>query len=150
MPNLYTQLLSPLSAYLEQESKVAFPLELKAKVDTGAKTSSLHAIVKSEFQKAGKTYIKFTIQFQGKTIELEAPLNKTNVVKTSDSEEGESRYFVSVNVCLGHHLFPIVVSLNNREKMVYPALLGRAFLNDQFLVNPGKTKIQGKPSCSLK
>ena len=125
----------------------AVSLELKAKIDTGAKTSSLHAIVNSEFQKNGQTFVKFTTHSQGKRLELEAPLAKTNIVKTSDSEEGESRYFVTLDVCLGNTLFPVVVSLNERTKMAYPALLGRAFLNDHFLVNPGKAKLQGKPSC---
>ncbi len=130
------------------QSGAKTPLPLKAKVDTGAKTSSLNAVVKNKVVKLGQTYVQFTTKLEGKTYDLEAPLYKMDRVKTSDADEGEAREFVSLEVCVGQNVYPIVVSLNDRSKMVYPALLGRGFLENRFLVNSAKKNLQGKALCN--
>lgn len=127
-------------------------LRLKAKVDTGADTSSLHARKVKLFHRDGQEFVKFFIPtngpINGNEEEIEALLVKKGRVKSSDGD-AEGRYFVEATICAGKVSIPILLSLNDRSGMRYPMLLGRKFLKDQYIVDVSRQFVLGSPTCSF-
>ena len=123
-------------------------VEIKAKVDTGAKTSSLHAINIHPFYRDMIPYLRFTVPLEGNAREVEAPLMKKAVVKTSEGTR-EERFFVQARINMGAWEAPITLSLNDRSTMLYPVLLGRSFLSQRFVVDVSKKFLLRKPKCKL-
>ena len=120
--------------------KARIPVDVK--VDTGAATSSLHAID----IKVTKDIVRFRFSKNGEV--YEAPLVRRGKVKSSDGES-EGRYFVEAKICTGSIRHPILISLNDRSKMKYPMLLGRDFLRGKFLVDSSSQNLLPKPSCDF-
>lgn len=124
------------------EEWVSFPKlglpAIKAKVDTGAKTSSLHA---HSMEVYGKN--KDRIRFKVNPIPDEPHVEMMCTAKlvgrreiTSSNGESEYRYIIRTPIKVGNHKWTIDVSLSNREGMTYRALLGRAALTEQVTVMP--------------
>ncbi len=109
--------------------------ELKAKVDTGAYTSSIHC---SWYKAQSDQTIECILldpehpSYTGKRIIL--PLLKDVSVKSSDGIS-EQRPMVQTSITLGEEKFDLYLTLTNRKDMRYPVLLGRRFLADRFLVD---------------
>ena len=116
---------------------------IKAKVDTGAKTSSIHAVDIQPFVRDGMDYLGFTFPCNGNTRHVEAPLLRRGIVKSSEGQKVE-RYFVMAHINIGPVEAPIVLSLNDRSTMIYPVLLGRSFLRQKFLVDVSRKFILGR------
>lgn len=123
-------------------------LRIKAKVDTGANTSSLHAVDIEPFDRDGITFLSFAIPLNGVSKQVEAPLYKTGVVKTPEGVKQE-RFFIEAEICLGLTQMPILLSLNDRSTMIYPVLLGRTFLKERYLVDVSRKFLLEKPVCPL-
>lgn len=86
-------------------------IALEAKVDTGAKTSSLHASAIKIVNKNGQELARFTFAWETEKYEIEAPLQDEKCVKSS---EGEERQFIEVEACIGKRKERILISLNDR------------------------------------
>jgi len=129
-------------------SSIDIPL-IKARVDSGAKTSSLHAFNIRTIEEEGKNYVRFDvnpIQNNKKvTIRCKAPLLDRRVVKSS-SGDSEKRYVIKVPVTLGGETGEIEVTLTNRDSMGYRMLLGREAMKGKFIVDPEKHFQMGKHS----
>ncbi|MES2746992.1 MAG: 30S ribosomal protein S6--L-glutamate ligase [Bacteroidota bacterium] len=122
---------------------------IKARVDSGAKTSALHAINIAPFQKEGINWVKFDInpiQNNLKTIiHCEAILIDKRVVKSSSGYR-EQRYVIQTNLKIGNDSWPIEMTLTNRDSMGFRMLLGREAMSGRILVDPEKQYLLGEIS----
>jgi ribosomal protein S6--L-glutamate ligase len=122
---------------------------IKAKIDTGAKTSALHAFDITPFTKKGVDYVRFLIHpIQGNntvTRTCTAKIKDKRVV-TSSNGSRESRYVVDTQLQFQDldDAWNIELTLSNREPLRYRMLLGREALRDFLIINPNKSFLQGK------
>ena len=121
---------------------------IKAKIDTGAKTSALHAFRQEIFRKRGKDFIRFWIHplQRKKKIELVcvAPVLDQRTVRDSGGH-AEKRYVIKSQVSVGEHQWPIEITLTSRDTMMFRMLLGRSAIKDgRFFVDPGASYLMGK------
>lgn len=119
---------------------------LKAKVDTGARTSALHAIHIEEFRRGASTWVRFQVQpdqHSSETIvEAEVPLREYRHVRSSNGQL-ERRPVIQTTIALSGHAWPIEVTLSNRKEMDFRMLLGREALGGRFSVDPGRSYLAG-------
>lgn len=115
---------------------------IKAKVDTGARTSCLHAFEVTPFERDGRPFVAFAIhprQHDETTVlRCEAPVVDRRRVRDSGGH-AEQRYVIEVAVELGPHRFDAEVTLTSRDDMLFRCLLGRTALRRRFLVDPGRS-----------
>ncbi len=121
---------------------------VKAKIDTGAKTSSLHADNLKVFQKDGVDFIQFEVHPIQKNREItvicEAPIIDYRTV-TSSNGEREKRYVINTQFQFGEHIFQSDLTLTTRYGMRFRMLLGKEALKaGKFLVDPSKGYIIGR------
>ena len=120
---------------------------LEVRIDTGAKTSSLHVddIVKSV--KEGKPWLKFDIHPNvhqiDKVTTCEAALYDVRRIKSSNATS-EQRYVIQTSLTLGGETWPIEISLTDRSDMNYLMLLGREGMGKRILVDPSHTFVLAK------
>ena len=127
---------------------------IKARVDSGAKTSALHAINIAPFIKDENNWVRFDInpiQNNLKTvIHCEAPLIDKRIVKSSSGFR-EQRYVIQTNLQIGNETWPIEMTLTNRDSMGFRMLLGREAMSGRVLVDPEQKYLLGQPTTdSLK
>lgn len=139
------RVLGPVVTVSESESAIPFI----ARVDTGAKTTSLHAEEKqvvgaSKFMEdnVGKKIRFRIVNRDGQTQWLERTIAEVRKIRTSEGEE--TRYLVPMKLSVDGIERQVLVSLNNRSRMTYTMLLGRNFLAGHFLVDvTGADEAQG-------
>ena len=119
----------------------------KARVDSGAKTSALHAINISPFVKDGDNWVKFDINpIQNnlkKVLHCEAPLVDKRIVKSSSGFR-EQRYVIQTILDIGNSSWPIEMTLTNRDSMGFRMLLGREAMSGRVLVDPEQLYLLGQ------
>ena len=112
---------------------------IKAKLDTGAKTSALHAWDVSPRMVDGRQWISFRVHsMQRKKVTpvfCEAPVSDRRWV-TNSSGTREHRYIISTNLQIGPSSWPIELSLTNREGLEFPMIIGREAMRDRLIVDP--------------
>jgi ribosomal protein S6--L-glutamate ligase len=122
---------------------------IKARVDSGAKTSALHAINIKTYSKDNQEWVKFDInpiQNNAKAlIHCEAQLVDQRIVKSSSGFR-EKRYVISTNVSLGGKVWEIELTLTNRDSMGFRMLLGREAMSGRVMVDPEQKFVLGQPS----
>ncbi|WP_339838469.1 30S ribosomal protein S6--L-glutamate ligase [uncultured Flavobacterium sp.] len=122
---------------------------IKARVDSGAKTSALHAINIKTYSKDNQEWVKFDInpiQNNAKAlIHCEAQLVDQRIVKSSSGFR-EKRYVISTNVSLGGKTWEIELTLTNRDSMGFRMLLGREAMSGRVMVDPEQKFVLGQPS----
>jgi len=106
----------------------------KARIDTGATTTSIDARDITPFERDGKKWVKFTMVKGKKTFDLERPVVRVALIKRHGSEAQE-RYVVKVRVTVAETTQLINVTLSDRKGYEYPVLIGRNFLKDYFIVD---------------
>ncbi|WP_396145768.1 30S ribosomal protein S6--L-glutamate ligase [Flavobacterium sp.] len=120
---------------------------IKARVDSGAKTSALHAINIVPFTKEGVNWVKFDInpiQNNLKTvIHCEALLIDKRIVKSSSGYR-EQRFVIQTNINIGNDNWPIEMTLTNRDSMGFRMLLGREAMSGRILVDPEQKYLLGQ------
>lgn len=135
---------------LGKEEWCAFPKlglkAIKARVDSGAKTSSLHAFNIRRFEENGKEYVNFDIhpvQNNRKIItSCRAEVVDRRNVKSSSGEK-ERRHVIKTSIMIGDESWDIEVTLTNRDSMGYRMLLGREAMGDNVLIDPNSSFILG-------
>ena len=119
---------------------------IKAKIDTGAKTSSLHAYDIHLIEKHGKEYVRFKVHPLHKDlaleVECEAPLIEVRAVTDSGGHK-EERYVVEATMVMGRLKKKIELTLTNRLSMKYRMLIGRSALR-HFYIDPTQSFLLGK------
>ena len=125
---------------------------IKARVDSGAKTSALHAINIKTFKKEGTSWVGFDVhplQNDGKTtIHCEAPVYDKRRVKSS-SGSSELRYVIKTVLAIAEDTWEVEVTLTNRDNMGYRMLLGRQAMSGKMIVDPESSYLLGEPSEDL-
>jgi len=114
-------------------------LPIKAKIDTGARTSAVHAWNIRPIEVDGKAWVEFElhpIQDDNKTRRAaRARVIETRKIRSSTGHT-QLRYVVATNIQLGGHVWPIELTLTNRDEMGFRMLVGRTALRPRALVNP--------------
>jgi hypothetical protein len=118
---------------------------LRAKVDTGARTSSLHAEAFEVFRRGKDEYARFEVptKFDGVVI-CEAPLAEHRSVRSSSGHE-TLRPVIVTDCEVMQSRWRIELTLADRGSMVFPMLLGRQALEGRFLVDAGRSYAAGRP-----
>jgi len=128
-------------------------LRLKAKLDTGARTSSIDAVDVEPFERDQKHWVRFRIPLSkrledtnlSKDIFLERPVVRETLIK-DHLNESMTRYVVNIDVCLGGITFTTPVTLADRHRFNYPLLLGRIALQGRAVVDAAQ-KFTDERSC---
>ncbi|MBC8339494.1 MAG: ATP-dependent zinc protease [Alphaproteobacteria bacterium] len=132
--------------YIEEVRIFPGDLHFMAKVDTGARTSSIDVRDPLVFERDGREWVRFSINNKdGETVSLERPVVRTPKVRRSGTAK-QVRYVVRLGICLGNYFKNADVNLNDRTGMSYKLLIGRLFLSDQFFVDSSKKNLT-KPNC---
>jgi hypothetical protein len=119
---------------------------LDAKVDTGADNSSLNALDVTEFERAGERWVRFCIgSGEARKDYCERRLVRTAKIKRHGGPRLE-RYVVVLGICLGKFYKEAEVNLVDRSRFKYPVLIGRSFMENHIVVDPGRTYI-AEPDC---
>ena len=114
--------------------------ELKAKLDTGALTSSLDARIIKRFRQYGKRWVRFAVRDPDTGEETVLVRERQRTIGIVQHEgDSDIRPTVQVNVCIAGIEREIEVSLVDRSRFRYPLLLGRRTLKDIAIVHPGET-----------
>lgn len=122
---------------------------LRAKIDTGASTSSLHATEIECFERDGAPWVRFNAHL-GSVVQLrhrrcEAPLVTMKTIKSSNGH-AQTRYVIRTLLALGNRVWQVEFTLACRKAMRYRLLLGsKALIDGQLVVDPAQTYIQDKP-----
>jgi hypothetical protein len=126
---------------------------IKAKVDTGARSSSLHAYDLVEFEHDGVKYVRFKVhpvqRNNDEVVATEARILEYRSVRSS-SGKASLRPVVITNVSLLDQIWPVELTLANRDEMGFRMLLGREAFRGRFLVDAGRSYYGGKPKRSRK
>jgi len=115
---------------------------IRAKIDTGARSSSLHAKGIQPFDQNGQHWVRFEVVLdhahEHGRIQCVAPVADTRSIKNSFGVS-EERIVIRTLVRISNGVWPIEVSLADRENMTFPALLGRTALRGHAVVDPGRS-----------
>jgi hypothetical protein len=120
---------------------------VKAKIDTGARTSALHIFNLEEFAANDQRMVRFGIHPLQRRKDIvrfcEAPVLEKRRVKDSGGHI-EKRYVIRTTAVMGAASWPIDITLTNRDLMLFRMLLGRKAVENRFLINPGRSYRTGR------
>ncbi|OSM04261.1 ATP-dependent zinc protease [Magnetofaba australis] len=126
-------------------------LQMKAKIDSGARTSSLHAFHIREMLIDGAPWVSFDIHpFQNNRHHAHACLAQVidrRKVRSSNGKQ-EMRYVIESTLSLGGDSWPVEITLANRDEMGFRLLLGRTALRKRFLIHCGRSYLVSVPPAS--
>ena len=115
---------------------------IKAKVDTGARTSALHAFNVQQFEEDGQRFVRFMVHpVQGnneKIVTCTAKVKDERQVTDSGGHK-EHRLVIETLIKIGDHQRTVEVTLTDRDNMLFRMLLGRTAVRPHFLVDPNKS-----------
>lgn len=122
---------------------------IKVKVDTGARSSSLHAFDVEEFERDGTTFVRFEVhplQRSGRSaVTAEAPLVEHRMVRNpGGGGREELRPVITTHIELAGERWPIELTLTRRDAMGFRMLLGRQAVRRRFVVDPARSFIHGR------
>ncbi|WP_153557038.1 ATP-dependent zinc protease family protein [Roseimaritima sediminicola] len=121
---------------------------IKVKIDTGARSSALHATRLKTFERDGQTWAAFTIHPLQRTTRqsqrVEMPVVEFRRVRSSNGQETD-RPVVRTPVVIGQTRWILELTLADRDAMGFRMLLGRQAMRKRFQIDPGKSYLQGIP-----
>jgi hypothetical protein len=120
---------------------------VKAKIDTGARTSALHIFDLEEYVADSRKMVRFGIHPLQRRKDIrrycEAPVLEQRRVKDSGGHI-EKRYVIQTTAVIGIVSWTINITLTNRDPMLFRMLLGRKAVENKFLINPGRSYLAGR------
>jgi ribosomal protein S6--L-glutamate ligase len=122
---------------------------IKVKIDSGAKTSALHAWDVKPIQRQGEQYVHFIVHPLQRNMLLTRECCERLIdyrLITSSNGQQELRYVIATEITLGSRSWEIEVSLTNRDNMAFRMILGRDALKGQAIIDPAKILRQGRLS----
>lgn len=128
-------------------------IKVKTKLDTGARTSSIHAVDIQRFERDRERWVRFRIPLaqrpddsdHGEDLLLERAIERETRIKEHDSESTQ-RYVVNMDLCIGGVTLTTPVTLADRGGFNYPLLLGRSTLQGHAVIDPAR-KFTASRSC---
>ena len=115
---------------------------IKAKIDTGARTSVIHAFRIRKIYDENASYVEFYLhpvqRRRSPEFKCTAQIVDERTVKSSNGET-ESRYVISTPMRLGEDIWPVELTLSNRDQMGFRVLAGRAAIRGRYTVDPGSS-----------
>ena len=130
----------------ENASIPEFDLTLKAKIDTGARHSSLHAENIKLFKKEDRQWVSFsTKNDKGELVSFTKPVHRIAKIKRHNGVS-QQRPVIITNICIANTLYIAEINLIDRSALNYPMLIGRSYLKHNFLVDVSE-KYTKKPQC---
>lgn len=132
-------------------------VRMKARLDTGAKTSSLHATSVEPFTKDGEEWVRFLLPLddhkdlessenEGIVLEFERPVERTVLIKRKGAPS-QRRYVVNMAFCIAGKTHETEFSLTDRGAFTYGALLGRRFMSDDNVLVDSKDSFLADADC---
>jgi hypothetical protein len=125
---------------------------IKAKVDTGARTSTLHAFEVEPYEESAVPMVRFGIHPLQKRTDVAVYCTAPVVDRRWVSDSGghrEQRWVILTPVNLGGITWPLELTLTNRDSMLFRMLLGRTGMGGQFMVKPDASYLLGKPMHAI-
>lgn len=126
---------------------------IKAKIDTGARTSSLHAFDVEEFQLNGREWVRFSIHPWQRSAEdaaqVSLPVHDRRTVRSS-SGHVEHRLVVLMDIVLVDTTTTVEITLSRRDEMGFRMLIGRQALRQGFVVDSSRSYLGGRPKRSVR
>jgi hypothetical protein len=125
---------------------------LRAKIDSGARTSALHAEHQERFEREGVEWVRFRFPSARRTQDriLEAPIFDEREIKNTGGTP-ERRIIIRTTLLLGVHRTRIDVSLADRKNMEFDLILGRTAIRElRLLIHPGRSFLLGEPRQKAK
>ncbi|NNE01439.1 MAG: ATP-dependent zinc protease [Pirellulaceae bacterium] len=120
---------------------------LKAKIDTGARSSSLHAIDIETFHQADEEFVRFRVhpiqRSESRTIQCQAKVHDVRSVRSSTGEVTD-RFVILTPVRWKHQVWPVELTLADRSLMGFRMLIGREAIRGRMLVDPGRSYFGGR------
>lgn len=119
---------------------------IKAKVDTGARTSALHAFSNEIYYERGIKMVRFSLHPWQKRTDIEQSCVAEVIDQRMVSDSGghrERRLVIATDVCLDHHCWQTEMTLTNRDNMQFRMLLGRTAIRGRYAVDPGASYLVG-------
>lgn len=117
--------------------------ELPAKIDTGARTSSLHGHVVEEFEREGEKFVRFSVDFPERNLSQICEAVHVDIRGiTSSNGKTQRRYVIKTPLVIGDVEFRAEISLADRSDMKFPMLVGRSSLRRRFVVDSGHSWLQ--------
>ena len=121
---------------------------IPAKIDTGARTSSLHAHVLDDFRRDGRRYVRFAVDWGGVRHTCEAVHVDLRGITSSNGERQE-RFVIKTPLTIGNMTFRAEISLADRSQMQFPMLIGRTALRRRFVVDSGYSWLQSPVNADM-
>ena len=125
---------------------------IKAKIDTGARTSALHTFGLEPFEEGGILKVKFGVHAlqKRKDIEVDCVADVVDQRRVTSSDgQSERRYVIRTTVAMGELKWPIELTLTNRMSMRFRMLIGRGGISKLLLVDPAKSYLSGRRLAKL-
>ncbi len=117
--------------------------ELPAKIDTGARTSSLHGHVVEEFERDGEKFVRFSVDFPDRNVRQICEAVHVDIRGvTSSNGKTQRRYVIKTPLVIGDLEFRAEISLADRSDMKFPMLIGRSSLRRRFVADSGHSWLQ--------
>ena len=121
---------------------------IPAKIDTGARTSSLHAHVLDDFLRDGERFVRFAVDWDGVRHHCEAVHVDVRGI-TSSNGESQERFVIKTPLSIGNLTFRAEISLADRSQMQFPMLIGRTALRRRMVVDSGHSWLQSSQSAAM-
>ena len=119
---------------------------IKAKVDTGARTSALHAFEVRTIEEDGRRRVEFKMhpnqRDRDTVVVCRADIKDERIVRDSGGHK-EQRWVIETPVCVGEHCWRIELTLTSRDDMLFRMLLGRTAMRGRAIVDPSRSYLTG-------
>jgi hypothetical protein len=119
---------------------------IRAKLDTGARSSALHVDTLETFQSNGREWVRFSVatgSADDKLVVVESTVHDRRPVTDSGGHVNE-RIFLRTRLMLAGQEYPVEINLTSRRNMLFPMLLGRTALSRHFVVDPARSFRAGR------
>lgn len=143
--------LAHVFGWVEAVRIMPWNVKAKAKMDTGALTSSLHATDIERFEREGEEWVRFQVELENQDSDAvvsnnyELPVFR-NVLITGAGDGQHRRAVVMMNICFGGIVHEEQFSLEDRSNLIYPVLIGRRTIQHLGVIDVTRTFLN-EPNC---